>query len=170
MSSKRGRLGGFKLSEVANILGVLGIIGSLIFVGVEMKQSHTIAMVAQIQDRYSIVSNYHIALMTEGEVARDLIRRNIFTLDYDALNPDEQSVFIQIRNFYVNQYQSIFAQHELGLISQDVWEQTVSRLKGTYDQCEWRPAFNGVTENMKNFLDSLPSDCVSRLERYPSAN
>jgi len=37
MSSKRGRLGGFKLSEVANILGVLGIIGSLIFVGVEMK-------------------------------------------------------------------------------------------------------------------------------------
>ena len=50
MSSKRGRLGGFKLSEVANILGVLGIIGSLIFVGVEMKQSHTIAMAAQIQD------------------------------------------------------------------------------------------------------------------------
>ena len=48
MSSKRGRLGGFKLSEVANILGVLGIIGSLIFVGVEMKQSHTIAMAAQI--------------------------------------------------------------------------------------------------------------------------
>ena len=117
MSSKRGRLGGFKLSEVANFLGVLGIIGSLIFVGVEMKQSHTIAMAAQIQDRYSIISNYHIALMTEGEVARDLIRRNIFTLDYDALNPDEQSVFIQIRNFYVNQYQSIFAQHELGLIS-----------------------------------------------------
>ena len=51
MSSKRGRLGGFKLSEVANILGVLGIIGSLIFVGVEMKQSHTIAMAAQIQDK-----------------------------------------------------------------------------------------------------------------------
>ena len=50
MSSKRGRLGGFKLSEVANILCVLGIIGSLIFVGVEMKQSHTIAMAAQIQD------------------------------------------------------------------------------------------------------------------------
>jgi hypothetical protein len=158
------------LSDITNILGMLGIIGSLIFVGVEMKQSHTIAMAAQIQDRYSMISNYHIALMTEGEVARDLIRRNIFTLDYDALNPDEQSVFIQIRNFYVNQYQSIFAQHELGLISQDVWEQTVSRLKGTYVQCEWRPAFNGVTENMRNFLDSLPSDCVTRLERYPSAN
>ena len=163
MSSKRGRLGGFKLSEVANILGVLGIIGSLIFVGVEMKQSHTIAMAAQIQDRYSMISNYHIALMTEGEVARDLIRRNIFTLDYDALNADEQSVLIQIKDFYVNQWQSIFAQHELGLVSQDVWEQTVSRIESTYVQCEWRPAYAFVTENMRNFLDSLPSDCVARL-------
>lgn len=145
MSITRGRVRSVKLSDVANILGMLGIIGSLIFVGIEMKQAHKIAMSAQIQDRYSIVSNYHIALMTEGEVARDLIRRGIYTLDYDALNQDEQSVLIQVRNFYINQWQSIFAQYELGLISQDVWEQTRRRIEGSYAQCDWRSAFGGIT-------------------------
>ena len=60
MSITRGPVRSFKLSDVANILGMLGIIGSLIFVGIEMKQAHTIAMSAKIQSRYSIISNYHV--------------------------------------------------------------------------------------------------------------
>lgn len=46
MSITRGRVRSVKLSDVANILGMLGIIGSLIFVGIEMKQAHKIAMSA----------------------------------------------------------------------------------------------------------------------------
>ena len=146
------------IQDLIQLLGMVGIIGSLIFVGLEMRQAQRIAIGAQIQERYSKVSDYHIALMTEGEVARDLIRRGVYNLDSDTLNPDEQSTLLQIINFRINQWQSIFAQYELGLISQDVWEQTAGRIKVAYAQCGWRPFFS-VTENMNDYLDSLPSDC-----------
>ena len=66
------------IQDLIQLLGMVGIIGSLIFVGLEMRQSPIIAMAAQIQERYSTVSDYHISLMTEGEVARDLIRRGVY--------------------------------------------------------------------------------------------
>ena len=147
------------IQDLIQLLGMVGIIGSLIFVGLEMRQTQRIAIAAQIQERYSKVSDYHIALMTEGEVARDLIRRGVYNLDSDILSPDEQSTLIQIINFRINQWQSIFAQYELGLISQDVWEQTANRIKVAYAQCGWRSFFTVVTENMNHYLDSLPSDC-----------
>ena len=129
------------INALIQLLGMVGIIGSLIFVGLEMRQTQRIAIAAQIQERYSKVSDYQISLMTEGEVARDLIRRGVYTLELDVLTPDEQSTLIQIINFRINQWQSIFAQSELGLISQDVWEQTASRIKVAYAQCDWRPFF-----------------------------
>ena len=129
------------INALIQLLGMVGIIGSLIFVGLEMRQTQRIAIAAQIQERYSKVSDYQISLMTEGEVARDLIRRGVYTLELDVLTPDEQSTLIQIINFRINQWQSIFAQSELGLISQDVWEQTADRIKVAYAQCDWRPFF-----------------------------
>ena len=147
------------INALIQLLGMVGIIISLIFVGLEMRQSQRIAMAAQIQERYAIVSEYHIALMTEGEVARDLIRRGVYSLDFDFLNSDEQSTLIQLRNFYINQWQSVFAQYDLGLISQDVWQQTAARIELAFALCDWRPSFCSATENFKNHLNSLPSDC-----------
>ena len=48
---------------------MVGIVGSLIFVGSEMRQTQRIAVAVRIQERYSKVSDYHISLMTEGETA-----------------------------------------------------------------------------------------------------
>ena len=96
--------------------------------------------------------------MTEGEVARDLIRRGVYNLDYDVLNPDEQSTLIQIINFRINQWQSIFAQYELGLISQEFGSrQPIGSKLLMLSVVGVR--FTVVTENMNHYLDSLPSDC-----------
>ena len=47
----------------------------------------------------------------------------------------------------------------IGLIPQDVWEQTVDRIKIAFAQCDWRPYFSSVTAGMNDYLDSLPSGC-----------
>ena len=92
------------VQDLIQLLGMVGIIGSLIFVGLEMRQTQRIAIAAQIKERYSKVSDYHISLMTEGEVARDRLRRGVYTLDLDVLTPDEQATLIQIKNFFINQW------------------------------------------------------------------
>ena len=72
------------IQDLIQLLGMVGIIGSLIFVGLEMRQTQRIAIAADSRKIFK-VSDYHISLMTEGEVARDLIRRGVYNLDYDVL-------------------------------------------------------------------------------------
>ena len=48
-------------SNIANILGTIGVIGSLIFVGLELRQSHKIALAGQIQARNEVASNLLLA-------------------------------------------------------------------------------------------------------------
>ena len=44
-------------SGVANLIGVLGVIGSLIFVGLELRQSQRIAQAQQQQERIAVFLN-----------------------------------------------------------------------------------------------------------------
>ena len=39
------------LGRLGNVIGVLGVIGSLVFVGLELRQSKTIAVAATLQER-----------------------------------------------------------------------------------------------------------------------
>ena len=54
---------------IANFLGVIGIIGSLIFVGLELRQSHRIALANQIQSRNAMLSNFIIAPLNGSATA-----------------------------------------------------------------------------------------------------
>lgn len=49
------------LEKIMDYLGTLGIIGSLIFVGLELQQSHTIALAGQIQARNQMAADLLLA-------------------------------------------------------------------------------------------------------------
>lgn len=72
---------------VANFLGVVGVIGSLIFVGLELQQTQKIAIAGQVQARAEMLANRSIALM-QGE-AELMSPNQIFTKTQSAasMNP-----------------------------------------------------------------------------------
>ena len=45
------------------LLGMLGVLGGLVFVGLEMRQSQTIAIGGQIQARNDAVMNFMLSLI-----------------------------------------------------------------------------------------------------------
>ena len=53
------------LSDITNILGMLGIIGSLIFVGIEIQQSQTIAIASQLQSRNDALMTFYSTPLEE---------------------------------------------------------------------------------------------------------
>jgi hypothetical protein len=48
-------------NAIANFLGVVGIIGSLIFVGMELRQTQIIALGNQIQQRANMQADFILA-------------------------------------------------------------------------------------------------------------
>jgi hypothetical protein len=92
------------LGRLENVIGVLGVIGSLVFVGLELRQGRTIAVAATLQERTNTAVaglDWHSFMQEqkfENDFSRDLIaRRNTYHLSWFLFEND-------------------FAQHKLGLI------------------------------------------------------
>ena len=61
-------------TRMVNFLGVCGIIGSLVFVGLELRQSHRIALAAQQQQRAALITEV-IGSFSEARPAISFLTR-----------------------------------------------------------------------------------------------
>jgi hypothetical protein len=126
--------------DVAEILGILAIVASLIFVGLQLKQSQDIAIAQQYQDRSATAVEWYVARM-QSDLAIDLA-----TLRLDADNPDEGSTMgIQmslgdsdprlIAQAYLEHrsnmtmFDNLHFQFEHGFMLEDAWRAFRTRLK-----------------------------------------
>ena len=75
---------------VANFLGVVGVIGSLIFVGLELRQTQRIAIAGQIQERAKMETD-RIISYTAGNIQGELLF-NPSSFEFESLNDEEQSI------------------------------------------------------------------------------
>ena len=116
---------------IANFLGTIGVIGSLIFVGLELRQSHTIALAGQIQARNQMASNFILAPL----------QGNLNVLDEwggaEDLTQEEK-----IRNSIIAHRAltttNAWQQYQLGLLSYESWELAERRMSEGWNNCKNR--------------------------------
>jgi len=120
-------------STIANYLGTAGIIGSLIFVGLELRQSHQIALAGQVQARNAMLSNFIMSPLQGNEKALAL---------WDSvevpITTEEQHIRNQITRHRVLTGTNAWQQYELGLLSEDAWSQAERRTRGLWIDCSTR--------------------------------
>tara|TARA_B100000676_G_C18010553_1_gene806418 strand:- start:1001 stop:1483 length:483 start_codon:yes stop_codon:yes gene_type:complete len=145
------------------LFGMLGVLGGLIFVGLEMQQTQTIAMAGQTQARNQSQLDFQLGVLTsENEAGRAILQMG----NTNALNPadltrEEAMALSRILNYRSLTLQNAFQQYRAGLLPDDVWAQVEGRIESMWRSCYSRPAFNGVIPSFREYLQSLPSECVS---------
>ena len=132
---------------------MLGVLGGLIFVGLEMQQNQRIALAAQQTARVELFSNmvnsltqvkinYQSANMTDGE--------------FDP----QRNVTHQLLWIFENDY----LQYSLGLMDEGIWQSKQRVMLGNFSRCG-----NEVFLQRKSSLDkdlvalinaAMPDDCV----------
>lgn len=135
------------------LIGMLGVLGGLIFVGLEMQQSQRIALAAQQTARVELFSNmvnsltqvkinYQSANMTDGE--------------FDP----QRNVTHQLLWIFENDY----LQYSLGLMDEGIWQSKQRVMLGNFSRCG-----NEVFLQRKSSLDkelvalinaAMPDGCV----------
>ena len=135
------------------LIGMLGVLGGLIFVGLEMQQNQRIALAAQQTARVELFSNmvnsltqvkinYQSANMTDGE--------------FDP----QRNVTHQLLWIFENDY----LQYSLGLMDEGIWQSKQRVMLGNFSRCG-----NEVFLQRKGSLDkdlvalinaAMPDDCV----------
>ena len=111
------------------LTGMLGVLGGLVFVGLEMQQSQRIALAAQHQARSEMFMDQINAHTEAGITFRN----------YTA---DEQ--YATINGFHAASviFENDFIQYELGLMGDDLWKKkqvVIKRLSGICEMAEIWP-------------------------------
>ena len=124
---------------VAEFVGIAAIVASLIFVGLQLKQSQEIAIAAQYQERANTAIEYYLAHMSEPAVS-ERGRRMIEGGYYDAY-PTTIQEFISNRSPEVialdylrfrttmNIQDNNFFQYESGFMSEESWQAQLARFR-----------------------------------------
>ena len=139
------------------LLGMIGVLGGLIFVGLEMRQNYEIALGNQHQGRTELRA---ALLMSPLEGNIDAVK--VEFLDWEEQTEEQRQISIQVQRFRWALLENLFFQYNLGLISEDVWRQTEGNIKRWYNRCELREAMNMSLSNpaFQEYVNSLPDECA----------
>ena len=139
------------------LIGMLSVLGGLIFVGLEMRQNYEIALGNQHQGRTELRA---ALLMSPLEGNIDAVK--VEFLDWEEQTEEQRQISIQVQRFRWALLENLFFQYNLGLISEDVWRQTEGNIKQRYNRCELREAMNLSLSNpaFQEFVNSFPDECV----------
>ena len=139
------------------LLGMLGVLGGLIFVGLEMRQNYEIALGNQHQGRTELRA---ALLMSPLEGNIDAVK--VQFLDWEEQTEEQKQISLQIQRFRWALLENLFFQYNLGLISEGVWRQTEGNIRRYYDRCELRDAITLSLSNpaFQEYVNSFPDKCA----------
>ena len=139
------------------LIGMLSVLGGLIFVGLEMRQNYEIALGNQHQGRTELRG---ALLMSPLEGNIDAVK--VEFLDWEEQTEEQRQISIQVQRFRWALLENLFFQYNLGLISEDVWRQTEGNIRRWYGRCELREAMNLSLSNpaFQEYVNSFPDECV----------
>ena len=142
--------------DKAELIGIAAIVASLIFVGLQMKQSQEIALAAQYQARAETVMSLHETYIEVGRVPRVPTLRSGISETVTAADINEQLWLWIARDNHYFQYQS-------GFLDESFWQAQLRGIKRSYATCElrfvWDWRKNGLRSEFVNLVESLDDSC-----------
>ena len=133
------------------LIGMLSIVASLIFVGMEMRQSQRIALAAQQTARVQIFTEI-VTGMTESGLA--------------WLGPNEDYATSNRTNQILWVFENDYLQYRLGLMDESVWQAKFRILGTIMSQCRSREIFEirreGLDARLVSLIDSelIQEECI----------
>ena len=149
---------------VANFLGVVGVIGSLIFVGLELQQTQKIAIAGQVQARAEMLANRSIALI-QGE-AELMSPNQIFTKTQSAasMNPKIEVLRSAQIGWNIAIMTNTFYQYSVGLLTEEQFVVARKRMISFKAVCSIRDdiesALYFAEKSFVDFFNNLPDACT----------
>ena len=120
------------------LLGMIGVLGGLIFVGLEMRQSQEIALAAQQQARTEIFTGIVNSVNESSEVSLYQILTK--ATENRPLTASEEKIAENYALQTVWIFENDFIQYQAGLIDENVWLAKLFSIRTIASNCSFRDA------------------------------
>ena len=116
-----------KLNDWAQVVGIFALVASLLFVGLQMKQTQEIALASAYQDRATSSIDRLVAEASspENTSARAKAKRG----DFASISPEEQESRELFFAAYVVMTENHHYQYEAGFLPEDHWARNLAELR-----------------------------------------
>ena len=157
-----------ELNDWLQILGMLGVIASLIFVGLQMRQSQQIALAGQVQARAEMLTNRSLALMEgEAEAVYSVLSQSAQSLEFQVpISELSDREIFQINNqlaWSVGIMTNTFYQYNAGFLDEEQYIVFQKRVAQFRQNCAFRTQINQTLffaeQSFVDYWDSLPENC-----------
>lgn len=144
------------------LLGMIGVLGGLVFVGLQMQQSQTIALAAQSQARASMLLE-RVGVYTEANLDfQSLIFEDSYDTDLSKIEAAQRNTFHQSWFLFEND----FNQYSLGLMSEEIWNAKLNGINNLLNRCDGRGSLDArmptFSESFRKLLSTIPDECADR--------
>ncbi len=170
-----------KLKDWVELIGVSALVASLIFVGLQMKQSQEIAIGEQYQAR-AIYGAEHLASYAENEHMLEVLAQNL-KIAYDAGDFDEaiNSDFETFGSKYVAfsmvmaskslaTVDNYYFQYQEGFMEDEAWAAFRHRFRVAFRDKYIQHAFLGDPQQWRLSFRDLGYDLIEEIENEESLN
>jgi len=163
--------------DIAELIGIAAIVASLLFVGLQMKQSQDIAIAAQYQERANTAIEYYSGFMSEPAISdrgKRMIEDGFFDTFPTAVRESISSetpvatalAYLRFRMAMTMQDNNYF-QYESGFMSEGAWQSQRNRFQklfsnelfaATYlnEKSEYRPSFQQLCDQLLAEVAEVP--------------
>ena len=155
------KIGAVQIDALIQLLAMMGIIGSLIFVGLEMRQSQRIAQAGQQQDR---TASFFGLLGANSEAGVDW-QSTVYEANSDFGEKFTLPEIVRRNNYHAHlfTYENDYFQYSQGLMPQSVWDAKLIALTFFYNQCDMRDLMdyrkNWFPLRFVEIINNLPDEC-----------
>jgi len=161
--------------DIAELVGISAIVASLVFVGMELRQSHQIAIAAEYQERAtSVIDQYNAqiqsdtALSVVGQPLYDAVRSADFPDEYRHLYEGytvEQLGFNTINTLNaLTAFDNIYFQYQSGFISDESWQAFRYRLRRIFESPVTRQMFEKDPNWYRASYRQLCSELITEID------
>lgn len=140
MPARLSESASFGFGRVVEIVGLVGIVVSLAFLGYELKRSNDIAEAEAVSDIYRMTNEIGLAMAENPDLSR-LFRQALS--DVDSLNPEDRWTLYVILEYVINVNEAAWKYYDKGIIDKeeaDFYTQGLCRLIGLHPSlvAAWR--------------------------------
>lgn len=143
--------------DIAELAGLVAIIASLIFVGLQLKQSQEIALATQYQARAEATMNVALVGVETNYVPPIPMLR-------EGLSDTVSARDINMMHWFWIQMDNHYYQYQHGFLAEDAWQAQRRNIQETYGNCELRFVYEwrkqGIRAEFVAMVESLDDPCA----------
>ncbi len=150
------------VSDWLQILGFAGLIASLVFVGLELRQSREIAMADVYQQRAAMLIDVHSITLT-SELLYDMYNR---LQAGEPLNAGDQILLATGLTPIFTYWENNHFQYEIGLLSEEQWRSSRNAMKAMLEKPEvqawWQHERKEMRKSFADVVDAVLDEVLDR--------